>query len=126
MSKPKPSRHAPEEVDDYLAAQKPEFRDTLTQFREIIKRIAPHCTERVNYKISIFRLKKDFVAMSATAKHCGLHTMSKTIPKMLTDELRAAGNWTSGTTLPIKPGSELPVELQEKVLRARLAEAQVG
>ncbi len=126
MSKPKPTRHAPQEVDAYLAAQEDGFRETLEQLREIIRRVAPECTERVNYKIPIFRLKKDFVAMSAASKHCGFHTMSKAIPALMKDELKEAGIWTSGTTLHIKPGGELPVELLEKVLRARLAEAEAS
>ena len=37
MSKPKPDRHAPDEVDDYLAAPTPEFRATLKQLRAVIK-----------------------------------------------------------------------------------------
>ena len=37
MSKPKPDRHAPQEVDAYLAAQAPEFRATLEQLRAVIK-----------------------------------------------------------------------------------------
>ncbi|MCY3833643.1 MAG: hypothetical protein OXG85_11545 [Chloroflexi bacterium] len=33
MSKPKPTRHAPGEVDDYLEAQAPEFRVMLEELR---------------------------------------------------------------------------------------------
>ena len=57
MSKPKPTRHAPHEVDEYLASLPHDFRTTLQQLRGIIQRIAPECTERVNYQIPIFRLK---------------------------------------------------------------------
>lgn len=126
MSKPKPSRQAPQEVDAYLAAQENGFRETLEQLREIIRRVAPACTERVNYRIPIFRLQSDFVAMSAAKRHIGFHTMSKDIPALMKDELKAAGIWTSGTTLHIKPGGDLPVTLLEKVLRARLAEAEAS
>ena len=122
MSKPKPTRHAPAEVDEYLAAQAPEFRVTLEQLRELIRAVAPECTERVNYKIPIFRLSKDFVAMSAAKKHIGFHTMSKAIPVAMKDELKEAGIWISGTTFHIKPGMDLPLALIEKALRARLAE----
>lgn len=122
MSKPKPTRHAPAEVDEYLATQLPEFRATLAQLREMIRSVAPDCTERVSYKIPIFRLSKDFVAMSAATKHIGFHTMSKAIPAAMKDELKEAGIWSSGTTFHIKPGSDLPVALLEKALRARLAE----
>ena len=35
MSEPAPNRHAPHEVDQYLAAQAPEFRATLEQLAGI-------------------------------------------------------------------------------------------
>ena len=124
MSKPDPSRHAPQEIDEYLAAQAPEYRATLEQLRAIIKAVAPDCTERVSYKIPIFRLKKDFVALSVAKRHCGFHTMSKAIPVSMKDELKAAGIGISGTTLHIRPGIDLPVSLVEKVLRRRLAEVE--
>ncbi len=124
MSKPKPTRHAPQEVDEYLAAQEDGFRETLQQLREIIRRVAPEARERVSYKIPIFRLKKDFCAMSAAKRHVGLHTMSKAVPLAMRDELKAAGIWISGTTLHIKPDDELPVALVEKALRGRLAEME--
>ena len=49
MSKPKPSRHAPQEVDDCLAAQKPELSQTLKQLRAVIHAVAPDCAERVSF-----------------------------------------------------------------------------
>ncbi len=122
MSKSGPNRQAPAEVDEYLAAQAEDFRATLEQLRAIIKATAPDCTERVSYKIPIFRLQKDFVAISAAKKHCALHTMSKAIPIAMKDELKAAGIWISGTTFHIKPGTELPTALLEKALQSRLAE----
>ena len=99
---------------------------TLQQLREIITRVAPDCTQRVSYKIPIFRLKKDFVAISAAKKHIGFHTMSKAIPVAMKDELKAEGIWISGTTFHIKPGMRLPEALLEKALQARLAELGSG
>ena len=124
MSKPDPNRPAPQEIAEYLAARAPEFRATLEQLRAIINAAAPDCTERVSYKIPIFRLKKDFVALSVAKRHCGLYTMSKAIPVAMKDELKAAGIGISGTTLHINPGIDLPVPLMEKVLRRRLAEVK--
>ena len=92
--------------------------------RAIINEVAPDCNERVSYWIPIFRLEKDFVALSAAKRHCGLHTMSKAIPASMKDELKSAGIGTSGTTLQIKPGKNLPVSLVEKVVRMRLAEVE--
>lgn len=93
----------------------------------IVKGIAPDCTERVSYKIPIFRLKKDFVAaISAANNHCSLHAMSKGIPVAVKDELKAAGILTSGTTLGIRTGIDVPMSLVERVLRARPAELKGG
>ncbi len=124
MSKPNPTRHAPHEIDDYLAEQAPEFRATLEQLRATIKAVAPDCTERVDYKFPIFRLKSDFVAMSAAKRHCALHTISYDIPAALKDQLKAAGIRTSGATFHLKPGVDLPVPLLKKALRMRLAEME--
>lgn len=124
MSKPKPDCHAPQEIDEYLTAQAPEFRVTLEQLRAIINAVAPDCTERVSYGIPIFRLKKDFVALPAAKNHCALHTMSKAIPVDMKDELKAVGISTSGTTLHFEPSIDLPVLLVQKVLRTRLAEVE--
>ena len=55
MSKPDPGRHSPGEVDGCLAAQAPGVRGTLEQLRALINAAAPGCTERVSYKIPIFR-----------------------------------------------------------------------
>ena len=124
MSNAGPDRHAPREIDEYLAAQAPEFRATLEQLRAMINAVARECTERVSYRIPIFRLKKDFVALSASKDHCGLHTMSKTVPAAMKEELKAADIGISGTTLHIRPGIEVPVSLVERVLRARLDELE--
>ena len=124
MSKPNPTRHAPHEIDDYLAEQAPEFRAVLEQLRAIINAVAPDCTERVDYKFPIFRLRTDFVAMSAAKRHCALHTISYDIPAALKDQLKEVGIRTSGATLHLKPGVDLPVPLLEKALRMRLAEME--
>ena len=92
--------------------------------RVIIKSAAPDCTERVSYKIPIFRLKGDFVALSVAKSHCGLHTMSKAIPVSMKDELKATDIGTSGTTLHFRPDADLPVALVEEVLDRRLAEVE--
>ncbi len=126
MTDPGPNRHAPHEIDDYLAAQASDFRTTLEQLRAVVNTVAPDCTERVSYRVPIFRLGKDVVALSAARGHCALHTMSKAIPVAMKDELEAAGIGTSGTTLHFEPGADLPVSLVERVLRARLTEVQGG
>ena len=103
-----------------------DFRITLQQLREIIRRIAPEATERVNYQTPIFRLEENFAAFSAAKVHCALHTFSKDLVANMAEELKAAGLRMSGGTIHCKPGSDLPVALLEKVLLARRAELGHG
>ena len=48
VSKLKPSRQAPEEVDAYLADLPADFRGALERVRAIIRETVPACTERVS------------------------------------------------------------------------------
>ncbi len=50
--------------------------------------------------------------------------MSTAIPAATGDGLRAAGIGTSGTTLHIGPGIDMPLSLVKEVLRRRLAEVR--
>lgn len=122
MSKPKPSRHAPEEIDAYLAGLPDDVRSALEQVRGIIREIAPDCTERVSYRIPIFRLGKDLVGISAQKGHCALHTMSPPLVKTMADELKPVK--VSGATIHFTPAEPLPIALVEGIVRARMAELQ--
>ena len=79
MSKIKPSRHAPQEIDAYLEPLPDDVRSALERLRSIIRETAPECTERVSYGIPIFRLERDLVGLSAAKKHCSLHSMSTSL-----------------------------------------------
>ena len=120
MSKPKPSRHAPEEIDAYLASLPDDFRTSLERVRKIIKEIAPDRTERVSYRIPIFRLQKDLVGLSASKDHCSLHTMSPVLVKAMADKLSEVK--VSGATLHFTPESPLSRELIESIIRERMKE----
>ena len=127
MSRRNPDRHAPLEIDEYLEAQGLEVRPTLEPLRVLVRAVAPDCTERVSYGIPIFRLRKDFVAISAARSHCSLHTISRAVPVAMKAELEAANISTSGTTIRIKPGSDLPAALirKQKIAKLRVAEFSV-
>lgn len=120
MSRADASRHAPEEIDAYLAALPDAVRLSLERVRDIVRATAPACTERVSYKIPIFRLRKDLVGMSAHKHHSSLHTMSPPLVDSLADELR--GVKVSGATVHFTPESPLPRELVERIVRERMRE----
>lgn len=124
MSSANASRHAPEEVDAYLAALPDDIRASLERLRSIVRETAPDCTERVSYKIPIFRLRKDLVGISAQKKHCSLHSMSPPLMKAMAGELR--GVKVSGATIHFASENPLPRELVERIVRERMKEVEVS
>jgi uncharacterized protein YdhG (YjbR/CyaY superfamily) len=120
MSKADPSRHAPEEIDAYLAALPDDIRSSLERVRSIVRDAAPKCTERVRYKIPIFRLRRDLVGMSAQKNHCSLHSMSPPLMNAMAEELK--GVKVSGATIHFTPENPLPKELVERIVRERMRE----
>jgi len=126
MSKPQPSRHAPEEIDVYLADLPDEVRSSLERMRGIIRETAPDCTERVSYGIPIFRLGKDLVGLSAQKNHCSLHSMSPPLMEAMAEELKGEGVRVSGATVHFTPEDPLPRELVERIVRERMKELGSG
>jgi uncharacterized protein YdhG (YjbR/CyaY superfamily) len=120
VSKPDASRHAPEEIDAYLAALPDEIRSSLERLRGIIRETAPDCTERLSYQIPVFRLRRDLVGMSAHKNHCSLHTMSPPLVKAMAQELK--GIKVSGATIHFSPESPLPKDLIQRIVRERAKE----
>jgi uncharacterized protein YdhG (YjbR/CyaY superfamily) len=120
MSKADTSRHAPEEIDAYLAALPEDIRASLERVRSIVRETASECTERVSYKIPIFRLRKDLVGMSAQKNHCSLHSMSPPLMEAMSEALK--GVKVSGATIHFTPENPLPKELVERIVRERMRE----
>ena len=122
MSRPNASRHAPEEIDAYLAVLANDARSSLERTRSIIRQTAPGCTERVSYQIPIFRLRRDLVGISAQKNHLALHSMSPTLMKAMAEELK--GVKVSGATMHFTPQNPLPKELIESIVRERMKEQE--
>ncbi len=120
MSKSDAARHAPGEVDAYLAALPEDVRAALARARCIVREVAPGCTERVSYGVPIFRLGKDLVGLSAQRDHCALHSMSPGLMSAMRAELK--GIKVSGATIHFTPEAPLSRELIESIVRARMAE----
>lgn len=124
MGKADASRHAPEEVDAYLMGLPDNYRSSLLRVRRIVRDVAPESTERVSYKIPIFRLGRDLVGISARKTHCALHTMSPPLMEAMAEELK--GVEVSGATIHFTPDSPLPRDLIERIVRERMKEIGAG
>lgn len=106
MNRTDASRHAPEEIDAYLAPVPEDIRTSLERVRSIIRETAPGCTERVSNRSPIFRLGEDVVGMSAHRNHRSLHSMSPALIKALAGELEGVA--VSGATIHFTPENPLP------------------
>lgn len=120
MAKSNVARNAPEEVDAYLASLSADVGAALADVRDVIRRAAPGATERISYRIPIFRLTRDLVGISAHGKHCSLHTMSPSLVRGMRDELK--GVEMSGATIHFTPDSPLPAAMVERIVKARIDE----
>lgn len=115
-----PSRHAPEEIDEYLKNLPEDRRAALTRLRDIIRKTIPGCTERVGYQVPIFRYKKDIVGMASQKRFCSLYTMS---PELTADMKRdLAAFEVKGATIHFEAGNPIPEELIRKIVNYRLRE----
>ena len=124
MPKADTSRHATEEIDAYLEPLPDAIRSALERVRSIVRDIAPECTERVSYKIPIFRLRKDLVGISAQKNHCALHSMSPSLMKAMAAELKDVK--VSGATIHFTPENPLSGELIETIVRERMNEIELA
>jgi len=112
----------PEEVDAYLADMPADIRAALEQLREMIRAAAPEATERVSYKVAVFRQNGSLVGFGAppSKSHCSLFVMSPPLVARMKDEL--AGYEVSGATIHFQPDRPLPASLVSKLVRARIEE----
>jgi uncharacterized protein YdhG (YjbR/CyaY superfamily) len=120
MAKAGAARHAPDEIDAYLEVLPDDVRSVLERLRSIIRETAPECTERVSYRIPIFRLQRDLVGISAQKNHCSLHSMSPPLMQTVAAELE--GFKVSGATIHFTAEKPLSRELVEKIVRKRIQE----
>ena len=120
--KDNPSRHAPEEIDRYLAELSKDRQEELERVRQMIRKCVPDCTERIAYQIPVFRLNKDLVGLASQKKHLSFYTMSPDLVKVMKTDL--AGFQVSGATIHFTPDHAMPEELIQKILNYRLKEIQ--
>lgn len=114
------NRHAPDEIDRYLAVLPTSEREVLEDIRQFVRALAPTCTERVSYGIPIFRLGRDLVGISASSSRCSLHVMSPALMQSMAAELK--GVRVSGATIHFTAAAPLSRALLETIIQARIRE----
>jgi uncharacterized protein YdhG (YjbR/CyaY superfamily) len=118
----KKSKHDPQAVDAYLATLPKAERESLAQFRALIKETIPQVEERVSYGTTVmFSRGRDLVGFVSQPKHLSFFTASPKLAQAMKDEITKTHK-VSGATIHFSPGHPLPRGLVKKILRARVRE----
>ncbi len=107
-------------VDEYIASAPQEAQGTLRELRQIISAVVPDAVETISYGVPTFKLFGSLVSFGAAKGHCGFYVMSSTALDSFQEELKDYD--TSKGTVRFPFGSDLPVELIQRLVRARIDE----
>jgi uncharacterized protein YdhG (YjbR/CyaY superfamily) len=113
---------APKDVDKYIARVPEPARSRLKEMRVAIRSAVPaEAVEIISYQIPAFKAKKVLVWYAGFSKHCSLFPTASVIEEFR-DEL--AGFTMSKGTVQFPTNKALPTTLIEKMVRARVAQAE--
>lgn len=108
----------PTAVNAYLAPLPEAERDALERVRTVALKLAPTATQRINYGVVVLASGGDLVAFGAATSHLSLYTMSPSLVEKMQDDLAAFE--VSGSTIQFTPEHQLPANLIQKIVRARI------
>jgi len=115
-------KHAPKNVDEYLADVPEPARSTLNKMRAAIRSaVPPEATETISYRIPAFKYKGVLVWFAAFSDHCSLFPTASVI-EAFKNELK--GFSTSKGTIHFPLDKPLPTALVNKLVKARVAQTQ--
>ena len=110
-----------ETVEEYLADQPKEVRETLEHVRASVLVVAPDATEKIGYGMPGFYVDgHPLVYYSAFKAHCSLFPASGAVIERLADELQGYGLAKGTIRFPI--GEPLPRPLVKKIVTEKLKE----
>jgi uncharacterized protein YdhG (YjbR/CyaY superfamily) len=113
------------DVESYLARCPEPHRTTLEKLRAAIGSVVPkETTEAISYGIPTFKYKGGLVAYAAFKNHCSFFPMSGRLVEEFADELKAYK--TSKGTIQFAVDKPLPAVLVKKMVKARIAQNEVG
>jgi uncharacterized protein YdhG (YjbR/CyaY superfamily) len=108
----------PTAVNAYLAPLPEAEREALERVRTMALKLAPQATQRINYGVVVLASGGDLVAFGAATSHLSLYTMSPSLVETLQDDLEPFE--VAGSTIQFTPEHQLPANLIQKIVRARL------
>ena len=108
-------------VEEYLADQPEDVRETLESIRRSVLAVAPKATEKIGYGMPGFYVDgHPLVYYSAFKEHCSLFPASGGVIEKLADDLTGYGLAKGTIRFPI--GEPLPPALVKKIVKAKLEE----
>jgi uncharacterized protein YdhG (YjbR/CyaY superfamily) len=111
----------PRTIDEYLAGVSSDQRIALEKLRKTIRAVAPKVEECISYGIPAFRLNgRALVFFGAWANHCSFYPGSSATLKKFRGDLK--GFQITKGTVRFSPDNPLPMTLEKKVIKARIAE----
>ncbi|MGI6366870.1 MAG: iron chaperone [Anaerolineae bacterium] len=108
------------EVDAFVAALPEAFRECFAMARAQVLASAEGISERIAWRMPVFRLRRDLVGLSAHKQHMSLHTMSPALAARLAEQFPDL--LVNGSTIHFTPERPLPAEVIRAVVQGRLAE----
>jgi uncharacterized protein YdhG (YjbR/CyaY superfamily) len=112
-------------VEEYLADQPEDVRDTLEHVRRSVLAVVPEATQKIGYGMPGFYVDgRPLVYYSAFKEHCSLFPASAGVIERLADDLEGYGLAKGTIRFPI--GKPLPAPLVKKIVKAKLQELRVS
>ncbi|HET9249957.1 MAG TPA: DUF1801 domain-containing protein [Actinomycetota bacterium] len=108
-------------VEEYLADQPKDVRETLESVRRSVLAVVPDATEKIGYGMPGFYVDgHPLVYYAAFKEHCSLFPASGGVIEKFADELKGYGLAKGTIRFPI--GEPLPPPLVEKIVKVKLEE----
>jgi uncharacterized protein YdhG (YjbR/CyaY superfamily) len=104
-------------VDAYIAAQDVDKLGMLNSIRSLIRSMIPDAEELISYQIPCYKHFGLVVGFGANKAGCSFYTMSTTILKEYSNELKEYKY--SGSTLHINRDQKLPQSVLKKIIKQR-------
>lgn len=107
-------------VDQYIAAQPPEIRETLEHLRLVIKKAAPKAEEGIGYGMPSYKLSGPLVYFGNFKTHYSFFPGSGRLVEKFKEQLKKYE--TSKGTIKFSYGTKVPVKLITDLVKFRVKE----